>query len=173
MQGTKNPFAALLQTVDLAARLARQVDAEEEDYQPPHNGNSSYGSVSVSYRQANNNDGFTEYEEEYLNEDLSLRRYPNGTVRLQNHQSGVVQEERPDGSLIISLPDGRVLYQRMGGESVLVMDTTSGYAPKVAQVSAVRIPDQDEPALMFHFQDRNGTHLIEVETLRYFRAKVA
>jgi hypothetical protein len=43
----------------------------------------------------------------------------------------------------------------------------------VAQVSAVRIPNQDEPSLVFHFQDRNGTHLIEMETLRYFRAKVA
>ncbi len=173
MSATKNPFAALLQTVDLAARLARQVDSEEEEREQPQNGNFAYGSVSVSYRSVNTNDGFSEYEEEYLDEERSLRRYQNGTVRLQNHLSGVVQEERPDGSLLISLPDGKVLYQRMGGESVLVMDTNSAYAPKVAQVSSVRMPDQDEPALVFHFQDRNGTHLIEMETLRYFRARVA
>lgn len=170
---SKNPFAALLQTVDLAARLARQVDSEDEDFEPAQNGNMSYGSVSTSQRNVNTNDGFSEYEEEFLGDGRTLRRYPNGTVRLQNHESGVMQEERPDGSLLISLPDGKVLYQRMGGESVLVMDTNSHYAPKVAQVSAVRLPDQDEPALMFHFQDRNGTHLIEMETLRYYRAKVA
>jgi hypothetical protein len=162
-----------LQTVDLAARLARQVDNEDDDFNQPQNGNMSYGNVTISQRTVNTNDGFSEYEEEYLDDERSLRRYPNGTVRLQNHHSGIMQEERPDGSLLISLPDGKVLYQRMGGESVLVMDTNSHYAPKVAQVSAVRIPNQDEPALVFHFQDRNGTHLIEMETLRYFRAKVA
>ncbi len=172
---SKNPFAALLQTVDLAARLARQVDFEDDNSGGNFNGNFGFGSnapqVSNQPRELNTNDLFNEYEEEVLEDGRNIRRYPNGTVRLENPTSGVMQEERPDGSLVISLPGGKLLYQRFGGEPLMVLDTNGNSEPTLAQVSAVTMPDQDEPALMFHFQDRNGTHLIEMETLRYFKVR--
>lgn len=116
-------------------------------------------------------DSFTNYEELALADGRILRRYDTGSVRVENQKSGVIQEERADGSLIISLPNGKVIFQEFRGEPLLVYDTDRGGAPGLARVSSATLPGETAPKFVFHFQDFEGAHLVELETLRYYRVK--
>lgn len=155
-------FQTLLRTVEWAAEQARGGNGNflGDSYEREGNGNGSH------YRTPE--DEFESYDEESLDDGRVVRRYDDGTVRIENTVSGVMQEEPPDGSLTISLPGGKLIYQQYRGEPLLVYDSSGENPPHVAQVSSVTMPGM-EPAIMFHFQDAQGTHLIELETLRYYR----
>lgn len=114
-------------------------------------------------------DGFTGYDEMILENGLLLRRYDNGSVRLENPASGVIQEERIDGKLLVSLPTGKVVFQKFVGEPLLVYDTTGSQPPGLARVSTASLPGEHEPRHVYHFQDREGGHVIDLCTLRYYR----
>lgn len=116
-------------------------------------------------------DSFTGYEELALPDGRIVRRYDTGSVRVENVKSGIIQEERADGSLIVSLPNGRVIFQEFRGEPLLVYDTDRGGAPGLARVSSATLPGETTPKFVFHFQDYEGSHLVELETLRYYRIK--
>ena len=117
-------------------------------------------------------DSFTRYEELKLPDGRILRRYDTGSVRLENPKSGVIQEERPDGSLLVSLPTGKVIYQEFRGEPLLVYNPDDrSLPPDVARVSSAIIPGETEPRFVFHFQDGDGTHLVDLDRLRYYRIK--
>ncbi len=116
-------------------------------------------------------DTFTDYDELILDDGRILRRYEGGSVRVENPTSGVIQEEKPDGSLVISLPNGKVLCQEFRGEPLLVYDTETPGPPGLARVSSAQLPGESQPKFVFHFQDREGSHLIELESLRYYRVK--
>lgn len=114
-------------------------------------------------------DSFHDYDEESLTDGRILRRYSNGAVRIENRASGVIQEERPDGSLLVSLPSGKDLFQQFRGEPLLVYDTHRGGPPRLANVARTRLPGIDEPRLVYHFEDSDGRHLVDVESLRYYQ----
>lgn len=116
-------------------------------------------------------DLFNDYEELTLDDGRILRRYENGTVRVENPVSGVMQEEKVDGSLVVSLPNGKVLFQEFRGEPLLVYDTENGGAPGLARVSSAQLPGDMAPKFVFHFQDFECSHLIELESLRYYRVR--
>lgn len=116
-------------------------------------------------------DSFTRYEEIVLGDGRVLRRYDTGSVRVENPKSGVIQEERADGSLIVSMPNGKVIFQEFRGEPLLVYDTDRGGPPGLARVSSATLPGETSPKFVFHFQDYDGAHLVELETLRYYRVK--
>lgn len=117
-------------------------------------------------------DKYTEYEEIIMDDGRILRRYETGAIRVENPTSGVIQEERPDGSLVVSLPSGKVLLQKFRGEPLLLYDTHKLTGePKVARVSAAQLPGDTENKFVFHFEDHEGSHLIEIESLRYYRIK--
>lgn len=157
-------FQTILKTIEYAADLARGSENGnpfEDSYQREGNGNSSYYQPQA--------DEFEDYEEQTLEDGRVVRRYGDGTVRIENPVSGIMQEEAPDGSLTVSLPIGKVIYQQYRGEPLLVYDSSGRNPPQVAQVSSVTMPGMEDPSIMFHFQDAQGTHLIELETLRYYR----
>ncbi len=158
-------FQALLKTVEWAADVARQNGVVTDSYQRERQGGQNQNGNSLWEAS----DEFLDYEEEMLEDGRLIRRYDDGAVRIENPASGVMQQEGPDGSLMISLPGDKLIYQQYRGEPLLVYDSTGSSQPQVAQVSSVTLPGHEEPAIMFHFSDRNGTHLIELETLRYFR----
>ncbi|MBI3928272.1 MAG: hypothetical protein HY319_22200 [Armatimonadetes bacterium] len=114
-------------------------------------------------------DSFSSYDELVLDDGRVLRRYDSGSVRVENPKSGVIQEERPDGSLVVSLPSGKVLFQEFRGEPLLVYDTDRGGPPGLARVSSAQLPDDSQLKFVFHFQDYEGAHLVELESLRYYR----
>jgi len=114
-------------------------------------------------------DSFSGYEELVLSDGRVLRRYDSGSVRVENPKSGVIQEERADGGLIISLPNGRVIFQEYRGEPLLVYDTDRGGAPVLARVGSATLPGEDQARFVFHFQDHECSHLVDLETLRYYR----
>lgn len=116
-------------------------------------------------------DRFSNYEELVLDDGRILRRYDTGAVRVENPTSGVIQEERVDGSLVISLPNGKVLFQEFRGEPLLVYDTERGGPPGLARVSSAQLPGETQPKFVFHFQDFEGSHLVELESLRYYRVR--
>lgn len=116
-------------------------------------------------------DSFSNYEELNLADGRVLRRYDTGAVRVENPKSGVIQEERTDGSLIISMPNGRVIFQEYRGEPLLVYDTDRGGAPMLARVGSATLPGESAARFVFHFQDGDGSHLVDLETLRYYRVK--
>lgn len=116
-------------------------------------------------------DSFTDYDELVLEDGRILRRYDNGSVRVENPTSGVIQEERADGSLVVSLPNGKVMFQEFRGEPLLVYDTERGGPPGLARVSSAQLPGETQPKFVFHFQDFEGSHLVELESLRYYRVR--
>ncbi len=116
-------------------------------------------------------DTFNDYDELILEDGRIIKRYENGSVRVENPTSGVLQEERVDGSLVVSLPNGKVLFQEFRGEPLLVYDTENGGPPGLARVSSAQLPGDVKPKFVFHFQDFECSHLIELESLRYFRVR--
>ncbi|MBI3925314.1 MAG: hypothetical protein HY319_07235 [Armatimonadetes bacterium] len=116
-------------------------------------------------------DTILDYEELKLPDGRSLRRYADGRIRLENPLSGVIHEERPDGSLLISLPTGRVIFQEYRGEPLLVYHTDHQTGSGIARVGAVRLPGSAQLAYAIHFRDSHGHHLVELQTLRYYRVK--
>ena len=118
-------------------------------------------------------DSFNDYEEVTLEDGRLLRRYTSGSVRVENPTSGVIQEEKVDGSMVISLPDGKVLYQEFRGEPLLLYDTETSGAPGLARVSSAQLPGETQPRFVFHFQDGEIAHMVELESLRYYRLRRA
>lgn len=118
-------------------------------------------------------DSFNDYDEVTLEDGRVLRRYANGSVRVENPTSGVIQEEKVDGSMVISLPDGKVLFQEFRGEPLLLYDTENGGAPGLARVSSAQLPGEAQPRFVFHFQDGEVAHMVELESLRYYRLRRA
>lgn len=113
-------------------------------------------------------DSFIQYDENGLEDGRRIRRYEDGNVRLLNIDSGVIQEERLTGKLLISLPNGKVIYQDHPGEPLLVYDTAGNNAPTLARVSLLRLPGQEKLRYVYNFSDPAGTHLVDIETLQYF-----
>lgn len=118
-------------------------------------------------------DHFNEYEEVQLEDGRILRRYATGSVRVENPTSGVIQDEKPDGSMVISLPDGKVLFQEFRGEPLLLYDTEKGGAPGLARVSSAQLPGDTTAKYVFHFQEGEVAHMVELESLRYYRLRRA
>ena len=116
-------------------------------------------------------DSFNDYEEVTLEDGRLLRRYASGSVRVENPTSGVIQEERVDGSLVISLPDGKNLFQEFLGEPLLLYDTEKGGPPGLARVSSAQLPGETQPRFVFHFQVGEIAHMVELESLRYYRLR--
>lgn len=116
-------------------------------------------------------DRYHDYDEEVLLDGRLMRRFTNGTVQIENRNSGVIHEERVDGSLLVSLPNGKDLFQQFRGEPLLVYDTQRGGPPALAQVATAELPGSSEPRLVYHFEDWEGRHLVDVEDLRYFRLR--
>jgi hypothetical protein len=118
-------------------------------------------------------DSFNEYEEVILEDGRILRRYTSGSVRVENPTSGVIQDEKPDGSMVLSLPDGKVLFQEFRGEPLLLYDTEKGGAPGLARVSSAQLPGESQAKFVFHFQEGEVAHMVELESLRYYRLRRA
>ena len=100
-----------------------------------------------------------------------LRRYGNGSVRVENPRSGVIQEERADGGFIISLPNGQCIFQEHRGEPLVVYDTENGGAQTMARVGSLTLPGEVEARCVIFFRDTQVEHLVDLETLRYYRVK--
>lgn len=98
-----------------------------------------------------------------------VRQYENGTTRTENVQSGVIMEERPDGSLYVSLAEGRLIHQAAPGEPILAYNSVEGGPPRIAQVSRVHLDPSSEPTVALHFEDEAGVHFVEIDTLRYYK----
>ncbi|GMU51265.1 MAG: hypothetical protein AMXMBFR33_04110 [Candidatus Xenobia bacterium] len=156
--------------LDNVHSIAAQVSVEcqslldEETPQACGNGNSFAGQF-LSPQFCDRADRF---HEECVGSHL-VRRYENGAVRVENISSGVIMEERPDGSLIVSLVNGLMLHQAAPQESVLVLDCNGRRPPQVARVSNVHLRGAQAPVTFMHFEDEEGEHYVDIETLRYFR----
>lgn len=100
-----------------------------------------------------------------------LRRYDSGSVRVENPKSGIIQEERVDGGFLISLPNGQFIFQEYRGEPLIVYDAENGGAQTLARVGTTTLPGEFQARCVIHFNDSNGTHLIDLETLRYFKVR--
>ena len=114
-------------------------------------------------------DRLPEYSSQQAGE-LIVSRYDDGATRRENPVSGVIQEDRPDGSLTVSLPGGRVIAQRYQGEPLLVVDLENGTAPVLGRVASMTLEGQ--PRLVYHFEDAVAVHhIFEMSSLRYFRVR--
>ncbi|MEW6281643.1 MAG: hypothetical protein AB1758_23735 [Candidatus Eremiobacterota bacterium] len=182
-------FAFILSALEQAAALANNAKVANV-VEPPKNRRDDQTGHSDSYQSQdiegvaamgaeavmdapgspldNLRDSFIQYEENPLEDGRRIRRYEDGNVRLLNDDSGVIQEERVTGKLLISLPNGKVIYQDHPGEPLLVYDTTGNQAPTLARVSLVRLPGQEKLRYVYNFADTAGTHLVDIETLQYF-----
>lgn len=165
-------FANLLAQMEQAVRGASGGATPEAAWNDSRGGAPGFTGVSGEEHFAKGTiDSFSDYEELNLADGRVLRRYDTGSVRVENPKSGVIQEERADGSLIISMPNGRVIFQEYRGEPLLVYDTDRGGAPMLARVGSATLPGESTARFVFHFQDQDGSHLVDLETLRYYRVR--
>ena len=115
-------------------------------------------------------DAFSDIGPECFQEEecsLTISHYPDGAIRRENIHSGVIQEQRPDGSLIVSLPDGKIFRQHLGAP-LHVVDLENPGPPMPARVMNACIADA--PSLVDHYEDpQAGHYIVEVSTLRYFQ----
>ncbi len=118
---------------------------------------------------ANIQDSFTSYEEHELANGNKLRRYDSGAVRVLNLRSGIVQEERPNGNFLVSMPTGRVLFQEQPGYPLLVFNAVHGGAPILARVCIVQLGTGAEAQPAFQFEDEEGNHFVDLDSLRYVK----
>lgn len=161
------------QLVQQFASLLGDVQKKEQTPEIPDDGWVEDWSEPLENIPGGTLDTFNDYEEVALEDGRLLRRYTSGAVRVENPTSGVIQEERVDGSLVISLPDGKVLFQEFRGEPLLLYDTEVGGAPGLARVSSAQLPGESQPRFVFHFQDGPVAHMVELESLRYYRLRRA
>lgn len=118
---------------------------------------------------ANITDSFTSYEEQELPNGNKLRRYDSGAVRVLNPRSGIMQEERPNGNFLVSLPTGRVIFQEQPGYPLLVFSSVQGGPPLLARVCIVQLGSGSTAQPSFQFEDEEGNHFVDLDSLRYVR----
>lgn len=114
-------------------------------------------------------DNFTSYEEKKLADGRLLRRYETGNVRILNPETGVIQEEAANGNFVLSLPDGKVIFQEHPGHPLLLYDTWNLGMPRLARVAMMKIGDATEATPAFTFGDEEATFVVDMNSLRYFR----
>lgn len=99
---------------------------------------------------------------------LVVSHYGDGAVRWENVHSGVIREESADGSMTLSLPDGRIIRQAFEGGQLQVHDLENPGPALVAHIMNAHI--QATPSSVYHFEDpKNGHYIIERATLRFFQ----
>jgi hypothetical protein len=112
-------------------------------------------------------DGFEDAFREQ-NGALLVSHYADGTVRRENVDSGVIEEVRGDGSMIVSLPDGMILRQAFDGAPLLALDLERSAPPSLARV--VQAPIEDAPSAVYHYTVPSAGHyIVELSTLRHFQ----
>lgn len=122
---------------------------------------------------ANIQDSFSRYDEQELPNGNKLRRYDSGAVRVLNPRSGIVQEERPNGNFLVSLPTGRVIFQEQPGYPLLVFSAVHGGPPLLARVCVVQLGSASEARPAFQFEDQEGNHFVDLDSLRYVKVAPA
>lgn len=122
---------------------------------------------------ANIQDTFSRYDEQELGNGNKLRRYDSGAVRILNPRSGIVQEERPNGNFLVSLPTGRVIFQEQPGYPLLVFSSLHAGPPLMARVCVVQLGAASEARPAFQFEDGEGNHFVDLDTLRYVKVAPA
>lgn len=123
-------------------------------------------------RIAHSRDAYADYECETLPDGRLVKRFHDGTVRVENTSTGLIQEERKDGTFLVSLPSGRLLYQAFAGDPLLAYNLNEVNSPPiVAQVAMTQLPGRVEPSLVYTFVENQQTHVIDAESLRYFRTR--
>lgn len=112
------------------------------------------------------------YDVQELEDGRLVKRYPDGTVRVENPTTGLIQEERGDGTFLVSLPGGRLLYQAFPGDPLLAYDLNNiKSTPVIAQVAMTKLPGRTEPSLVYTFSSGDGLHVVDADGLRYFRSR--
>lgn len=114
-------------------------------------------------------DEFIGYEEIALEDGRVVQRRGDGAVRVANWKSGVIQEERPDGSLIISLASGKYIFQEYRGEPLVVYDEEDAGSRSLARVGSITLPGFAQARHVIFFEDYQGAHIIDLESLRYYK----
>lgn len=99
---------------------------------------------------------------------LVISHYGDGAVRWENIHSGVIREESADGSMTVSLPDGKIIRQAFDGAPLQVLDLEEARPPLVAHMMHAHI--QETPSPVYHYEDpQAGHYIIERDTLRFFQ----
>ncbi|MEW6280950.1 MAG: hypothetical protein AB1758_20210 [Candidatus Eremiobacterota bacterium] len=160
-QQGNNPVANLIEGL---RGLLESVESSKTPPPPQDTHQPVPGAAKVVVR-----DRLDEFQEVEGDGQCVVRNYEDGTTRTENVVSGVILEERPDGSLYVSLAEGRFIRQGAPGEPLLAFDTVNGGRPRIAQVSRIQLDPSSEPVVMMHFEDEHAIHLVQLDTLRYFR----
>ncbi|MBX3168833.1 MAG: hypothetical protein KF760_15565 [Candidatus Eremiobacteraeota bacterium] len=99
---------------------------------------------------------------------LVVSHYSDGAVRWENVHSGVIREESADGSMTLSLPDGKIIRQAFAGGPLQVVDLENPRPVMVAHLMQAHI--QETPSAVYHYEDpQSGHYIIERDTLRFFQ----
>lgn len=153
-------FAALLSAIEQVSNLSANGAAARQNSAPAH-------VVTLPFEQIQ--DTFSGYEEQELSDGRKLRRYDTGAVRIINPKSQVMQEERPNGNLLVSLHSGKVIFQEQPGFPLLVFNSVQAGPPRLGRVAMVQFGSDTEPCPAFHFEDEEGGHFVVLESLRYIK----
>jgi hypothetical protein len=166
----------MMQAVEMD--VARQAQLAEESF--VHSGAAANVAreegvtVEEQPRTSPTKDTYTDYDQEVLEDGRVVKRFKDGTVRVENPNTGLIQEERKDGTFLVSLPGGRLLYQAFSGDPLLAYNLNEvNTQPVVAQVAMTNLPGKIEPSLVYTFVENQQMHVVDAEGLRYFRTRTA
>ena len=173
-------FALLLSLLEQAGKLSKTVTPQQgrqggqDSYSSDHEveGDFQLADVLVDYAGSpldRVRDTFASYAEKSLPDGRLLRRYNTGNVRLINPKSEVIQEETAGGNLVVSLPDGKVIFQENPGHPLLLFDTHNPGRPRVARVVMVKMGDAKQATPAFTFGDEDANYVVDMNTLDYYR----
>lgn len=116
-------------------------------------------------------DNYLQYEERTLPDGMLLRHYENGNVRRINPRSELIEEEQSTGQFLISLPDGRYIFQEMPGCPLFLCEGGEPGFKQLVHTAKFQVGTEDDiPA--FYFEDGASTLLIDYEQLRSFRVNM-
>lgn len=166
---------AMMQAVEKdVARQAQQAEQNAKNTGMAQNMARQEGLTADVEAPRRNKDTYTEYDQQILEDGRVVKRFKDGTVRVENPATGLIQEERKDGTFLVSLPGGRLLYQAFSGDPLLAYNLNElNSKPVVAQAAMSNLPGRLEPGLVYTFYDDGMMHVIDAEGLRYFRTKSA
>lgn len=152
--------------------VAAQKGAQQTGIAQSQGREEGHGSGFGGEQPPRHQDAVVSYEQQSLEDGRVVKRYPDGTVRVENPTTGLIQEERKDGTFLVSLPGGRLLYQAFPGDPLLAYDLNeNNRAPIIAQVAMTNLPGKFEPSLVYTFSTGDGLHVVDAEGLRYFKSR--
>ncbi|MBI3927456.1 MAG: hypothetical protein HY319_18100 [Armatimonadetes bacterium] len=167
----QNRSQLVMRFASMISNLAQAIE-EENGGEQDRNGSSGSSDGWIRIEQEKDpRDGVRDRKSHVLQNGNWAHVDTRGNTRIENAQSGVIYEELPEGTALLSLPDGRFIQQTFQGEPWLLHDPNGRGGPRQVRTGRVKLPGEDRARFVYSFRDGRATHVIDAQTLQYYVAR--